>query len=184
MTYYPDFTYPTAPGFPTGHDDVPIGPDLYTAIISYIEDMTTDAILLLNNDGNIELGATEGIKWDSAVRINLAGGEIKITALSVNTELVVDTPTLTTLNITDDLIVDNDLIIDGDIAVTGTVAQDYVDRGVIIWTQAAEPGDPADNNAVFWISSGVGYGDVADFCCKITEGGGTTDFTIVDYSAL
>jgi len=146
--------------------------------------MVTDANLIFDNAGNIELGATEGIKWDGTIRIDLSGGEIKVTAMQINTEFVVDTPELTTLNITGNLVVDNDLIIDGDIAVTGTVSQDYVARDTHTLTQEDEPGDPADNNAVFWVSSGVGYGDAGDFCCKITEGGGTTDFTISDYSAL
>ena len=184
MSYYPDITYSDDPEFPTGHKDVPIGPDLYTVVASYIPDLVTDVIRLIDHSGSIELGGTEGISWDSAIRIDLSGGEIKVTALEVESELVVDNPTLTTLNITGDLVVSNDIIIDGDIAVTGTVTQDYIDRGTYTLTQADEPGDPADNNAVFWISSGVGYGDVGDFCCKITEGGGTTDFTIVDYSAL
>lgn len=184
MTYYPNITYPDDPEFPIGHKDVPIGPDLYTAVSSCIPDLVTDVVRLFDHLGSIELGATEGISWDSSIRINISGGEIKVTALEVETELVVDTPTLTTLNITGDLVISNDLIIDGDIAVTGTVTQDYVDRGVHTLTQAAEPGDPADNHAVFWISNGTGYGDAGDLCCKITEGGGTTDFTISDYSAL
>jgi len=182
MAVYPNITYPAAPDFPIGHEDVPIGPDLYTVVASYIPDITTDALGITG--GNYILGNAEGIKWDGTIRIDLSGGEIKVTALSANVEFVVDTPTITTLNITDDLIIDNDLVIDGDIAVTGTVSQDRVDRDTYTLTQAAEPGDPADNNAVFWISSGVGYGDAGVFCCKITEGGGTTDFTISDYSAL
>lgn len=184
MANYPSITYPTAPDFPLGHEDVPTGPDLYTAVASYIADMVTDIVTIVDHSGNIELDATKGVEWDSTVRISLSGGEIKFTALQINTEFVVDTPTITTLNITGDLIVSNDLIIDGDIAVTGTVTQDYLLRDTHTLTQAAEPGDPADNNAVFWISNGTGYGDTGDFCCKITEGGGTTDFTISDYTAL
>ena len=184
MSFYPDLTYPTAPAFPIGHDDVPLGSDLYTVIASYIPDMVTDINLFADHSGNIELGATEGIEFDSTVRISLSGGEIKFTAVSVNIELVVDTPTITTLNITDDLIVSNDLILDGSLSVTGTITQDYVDRNTHTFTQAAEPGDPADNNAVLWISNGTGAGDIGDFMCKITEGGGTSTFTIADYSAL
>jgi len=184
MAVYPSIVYPNDPEFPTGHEDVPTGPDLYTATASFIFDMVTDIILFVDHAGNIEIGATKGIEFDNTIRISLSGGEIKFTAVSVNIELVVDTPTITTLNITDDLIISNDLNIDGDIAVTGTVSQDYVIRDVHRLAQENEPGDPADNNAVFWISSGVGFGDVGDFVCKITEGGGTTDFTISDYSAL
>lgn len=185
MGNYPGITYPAAPEFPTGHEDVPTGPDLYTAITSYIPDMVTDIVTITDHVGNIELGATKGIEWDNTVRINLSGGEIKVTAMQINTEFVVDTPTVTTdLDITGDLIVANDLTVDGDIIVTGTVSQDYVARDTHTLTQAAEPGDPADNQAVFWVSSGAGFGDAGDFCCKITEGGGTTDFTISDYSAL
>ena len=182
--HYPNRVYPETPDFPTGHEDVPIGPDLYTVVAAYIEDMTTDAAQLFDQAGNIELGATEGIKWDSDVRIDLSGGEIKVEALQVNTELIIYTPTLTTLNITGDLAIGNDLIVDGNLAVTGAVTSDYVDRNIFNLTQADEPGDPADNNAVFWNSTGVGYGDIGDLCCKITEGGGTTDFTISDFSAL
>jgi len=412
MAVYPNITYPSAPDFPIGHEDVPIGPDLYTAVASYIEDMAADAATIYNNDGNITFDVGFGVMWESVQRINIAGGEIHFTALQINNELVCDTPTITTLNITDDLIVDNDLVIDGDIAVTGWVSahingssqyfyrndadfpessitgdltiqglvkpdsvainhcvvskynaglakrcyylalssdelrftasdngaaapvrestnanlaqgvwvhiavtydasdgscifykngvaltddgtgletaivnndvdfevgslnvggawwfdgyiahvalfddirtpgeilassndptedlsgagniigqwhfndagaataidnsqgdagrdlkpfdggdttfalcgrslhgvtQDHVDRDYHKLNQADEPGDPADDYAVFWLSSGVGYGDIGDFCCKITEGGGTTDFTIMDYSAL
>lgn len=186
MSYYPDLTYPTAPAFPIGHDDAPLGPDLYQVVASYIPDLTTDISLLVDRIGNIELGATEGVKWDGTIRINLAGGEIKFTAVSINIELVVNTPTLTTLNITNDLIIANDLVCNSStFAVTGTVTQDYVIRFVHRFAQETTPGDPADDTAVFWISSGAGaYGDAGDFCCKITEGGGTTDFTITDYSAL
>ena len=136
--------------------------------------------------GNIELGAAKGIEWDNTIRINLSGGEIKVTALQVNTTLTADTLTLTGLVITDDLIIDNDLNLTGgsDIAVTGAVSVDYVDRTQHTLTQAAEPGDPADNNAVLWVSNGTGAGDAGDFMCKITEGGGTSAFTISDYSAL
>lgn len=184
MNYYPDRVFPETPQAPIGHDDVPVGPDLYTMASAYIPAMVTRINLLSDHAGNYELGATEGIEWDDTIRIDLSGGEIKITAIQINTEFVVDTPTLTTLNITGDLIVSNDLLIDGDIAVTGTVSQDYVARDIHTLTQAAEPGDPADNQAVFWNSNGTGYGDAGDFCCKITEGGGTTDFTISDYSTL
>ena len=184
MNYYPNRVYPETPDFPSGHDDVPIGSDLYTAVASYITAMSTDAARLFVGDGNITLGATYGVMWNGVTQINLAGGEIHLADIQVTSELIVDTPTITTLNITGDLVVSNDLIVDGDIAVTGTVTQDYVDREELILTQAAEPGDPADNNAVFWISNGTGYGDVGDLCCKITEGGGTADFTISDYSTL
>lgn len=184
MAVYPSIAYPLDPEFPTGHEDVPTGPDLYTVIASYIPDMVTDINLFVDHAGNIEIAADKGIEFDNTIRISLVGGEIKFTAISVNIELVVDTPTITTLNITGDIIVSNDLIIDGDIAVTGTVTQDYVDRDTHTLTQAAEPGDPADNQAVLWVSNGTGFGDTGDFVCKITEGGGTTDFTIADYSAL
>ncbi len=184
MNYYPNRVYPETPQAPIGHEDVPTGPDQYTFVSSYIPAMVIDIVTIVDHSGNYELGATKGIEWDSTVRINLSGGEIKVVAMQINTEFVVDTPTLTTLNITGDLIVANDLIIDGDIAVTGTVTQDYVARDTHTLTQTAEPGDPADNNAVFWVSNGTGFGDTGDFCCKITEGGGTTDFTISDYTAL
>ena len=50
--------------------------------------------------------------------------------------------------------------------------------------QRAEPDDPAENDAVIWLSSGSGTGDVGDLMIKITEGGATENDTIVDFSTL
>jgi len=185
-TYYPTLTYPDPPLFPVGHDDVPIAGDFYTAVTSYITALAADATLLFDQIGNFELGATEGISWDDAIRVELSGGEIRIIPLQVDIELVVDTPTLNTLNVTGDIAVTNDLIVGfATLTIGGTATADYVDRLIYKLTaQIDEPGDPADNTAIFWMSSGVGYGDAADLCCKITEGGGTTDVTISDYTAL
>jgi len=186
MSYYPDRTYPDAPQFPAGHEDVPWGPDLYTAVSSYIYDMVTDVIRLIDREGNIEVAADKGIKFDSVERIALTGGEIAFTALNVATELIVDTPTFTTLTMSGDLIVGNDVdqSLGSSLTIGGTVTCDYIDRTAHSTSQQDEPGDPADNTAVIWTSSGVGYGDIGDVCCKITEGGGTTSFTIADYSGL
>ena len=184
MSYYPDITFPSPPEFPIAHEDAPWGNDLYDVIASYIPDMVTDGNLIMDNLGNVEVGAAFGIVWDGVTRIDLSGGEILITALQINTALVVDTPTITTLNVTGDCDVTNNLVIDGNVAVTGTVTADYVERKEHTLTQAAEPGDPANDTAVIWLSNGTGYGDAGDLVCKITEGGGTTDFTIADYSAL
>ncbi len=186
VTYYPDLTYPDPPLFPQGHDDVPIAGDFYTATTSQITALAAEATLLFDQIGNIELGATEGVGWNDGIRIDLSGGEIQILPLQVSTELVVDTPTLNTLNVTGDIVVGNDLTASfAPVAVGGVATANYVDRLVYKLTaQIDEPGDPADNTAIFWMSSGVGFGDAADFCCKITEGGGTTSFTISDYSAL
>ena len=186
VTYYPDLVYPSDPEFPAGHDDVPIAGDFYTATTSQITALAAEATLLFDQIGNIELGATEGVAWNDGIRIDLSSGEIQIIPLQVNTELVVDTPTLNTLNVTGDIVVSNDLTASfAPVTVGGVVTADYVDRLVYkLTSQIDEPGDPADNHAVFWMSSGVGFGDAADFCCKITEGGGTTDFIISDYSTL
>jgi len=187
MTFYPDRVYPESPDFPTGHDDVPLGDDLYQVIASYIPSLMTDIAPFAGSDGNIELGAAKGVYWNAVERIDITAAKITFSALQIDTLLTVDDITVTELVITGDLIVGNDLIITpaaGDLTVGGSVTQDYVDRGVWTFTQAAEPGDPADNSAIFWISNGTGFGDAGDFCCKITEGGGTTDFTISDYSAL
>ncbi len=185
-TFYPDLAYPDPPLFPAGHDDVPIAGDFYTATTSQITALAAEATLLFDQIGNIELGATEGVGWNDGIRIDLSGGEIQILPLQVNTELVVDTPTLNTLNVTGDIVVGNDLTASfAPVTVGGVVTADYVDRLVYkLTSQIDEPGNPADNHAVFWMSSGVGFGDAADLCCKITEGGGTTDFIISDYSAL
>ena len=193
MNYYPDRVFPETPQFPVGNEDSPTGTDLYDAIKDYITALTTEVDTnspdYLDGSGNIEIAAARDILWDSVVRISIVGGEIKVTALQINVEFVVDALTLTgLLTCTGDLIVGGDLggaptYFNGTIALTGSVTGD-VFRDVSELTQAAEPGDPADDEAVFWISNGTGYGDAGDFCCKITEGGGTTDFTISDYSAL
>ena len=70
---YPNNTYTTDPSFPIGHEDVPLGPDLHTVIASYIPDLVTDLVRMVDRLGNIELGATEGIEWDDTIRIDLAG---------------------------------------------------------------------------------------------------------------
>ena len=181
---YPDNIYPAAPAFPTGHEDVSLGPDLYTAISAYITALVTDMVQFDTDGGNIEIGADKGIKFDGTERIGLTGGEIEFTALQVNTEFVATTAEVDDLTCAGNIEVGNDITSVLTISVTGTISFDYFDRGVHVFGQIDEPGDPADNTAVFWVSSGVGYGDVGDFCCKITEGGGTTDFTIADYSAL
>jgi len=184
MAVYPSITYPTAPDFPTGHEDVPWGPDLYTAVSSYLAAMVTDIITFIDHIGNIERAADKGIKWDGTERIGLTGGEIAFTALQVNIEFVVDTITTGNLTITGNISAGNDLTIDGITSVTGTATMDFLDRGRHTLDQAAEPGDPADNDAVLWVSNGTGAGDAGDLMCKITEGGGTTTFTMADYSAL
>ena len=182
MSYYPDITYPNDPEFPIGHEDVPIGEDLYSVIISYISDMATYGSSFLLQDGNIVLDADKGIKWDGTTRISLVGGEINVTALQINTALVCDTPTITTLNITGDCDVVGDLNIDGAIAVTGTITTDHVERTTHTFTALAEPANPANDQAVIWLSNGTGYGNNTDWCAKITEGGGTSSFTISAYS--
>ena len=186
MSVYPSIVFPEDPEFPIGHDDAPIGPDLYTVVASYIPDMVTDINLLLDHVGNYEIGATKAIQFDGSTKISLVGGEIKFTSVEATIELVVDTPTITTLTISNDLIVSNDLIHSGGtFTIAGVVNQDYVDRDQHeLDSQSAEPGDPADDTAVIWQSNATGAGDAADIMVKITEGGGTTTFTLVDYSAI
>ncbi|KKN28534.1 hypothetical protein LCGC14_0853310 [marine sediment metagenome] len=185
MTFYPDRVYPESPDFPEGHEDVPLGPDLYLTVTTYIPELVNSLIPFLDFAGNIEIGATEGISWNAIEQLDISGSTIVMQSLQAN-ELFCQELTTTTLIATGNLIIDNDLVMQGtsDLSVAGTVTQDHVDRGIDTLTQAAEPGDPADNNAVFWLSNGTGAGDAGDFMCKITEGGGTTTFTIADYSAL
>ncbi len=183
---YPSNIYPAAPGFPAGHKDIPWGEDLYTAISAYIPAMVTDANLIFDHEGNIELGAAYGIKWDTTTRISLSGGEIAFTSLSITTALIGTAITLTNCAVTGDIDVTDRLTISagGNASVTGSTTCDYVLRDIYDLTSAAEPSDPADDNAVLWLSNGTGYGDNLDFCCKTTEGSGTNSFTIIDFSAL
>lgn len=182
---YPDNRYPDAPDFPTGYDWLAPGQEAYDVIAAYIEDMTTDAIRLLDNDGNIRLYSGKGIGWEDTIKIILASGEIQITDLQLSGYLTAEDTTVTTLE-TATLEVKQDLTVSTDITVSGTISNGSA-PAVRVWhelTEAAEPDDPADNCAVIWLSNGTGYGDQGDLCAKVTEGGGTTDFTIVDFSGL
>jgi len=44
-----------------------------------------------------------------------------------------------------------------------------------------EPLNPDEDAAVFWLSNSTGNGDDADFMAKVTEGGVTKVFTIIDF---
>lgn len=186
MTFYPDRVYPESPDFPSGHDDVPLGDDLYQTSVSYITSLVASLTPFLDYLGNIELGATEGISWGGVEQIDLSGATIVMQSIAATT-FICDDSVQTIFAADGDLIIGNDFLMLGttsDLSVAGTISQDHVDRDRDTLTQAAEPGDPADNTAVFWCSSGTGAGDAGDFMCKITEGGGTTTFTIADYTAL
>lgn len=160
--------YPTAPDFSIGHDDLPVDQDMYDLITSYLEDIVTDAVNFFGTDDHVTLAADKGIKWGGVERIDYHSSHIRMTPLSVNTDLECSQPAIPTLNVTD-LDVGDDLIVDGDIAVTGTVSQDYVRRIDQFYTKVSEPDDPADNQAVIWLSNATGYGDDRDLCVKITE---------------
>ena len=182
---YPDETYPDPPDFPTGYDWLAPGDEAYQVIASYIEDITTDAIRLLDNDGNIILYSGKGIGWEDTIKIILSGGEIQIMDLQLSAHLTAEDAEITTLE-TATLEAKQDLTISTGLTVSGTVSNGSA-PAVRVWHELSEedePDDPADNCAVIWLSSGVGYGDQGDLCAKITEGGGTTDFTIVDFSGL
>ena len=181
-----DNSYPTAPDFPTAHEDLPMVDDFYNQFTSYIEDMVTPADSILDASGNIELGATKGIFWDSTERIDLSGGEIKVTALSVVTFRAQDA-TLATLTVTG-VCSCATLVVDGDLDVTGSIVSvDGTVRDYQKLTKTATPAAATTNTAKLWLSSGVGYGDNGDFVCdiKANDGGQTNkNFTLMDYSGL
>lgn len=146
--------------------------------------MVTDANLVFDHEGNIKIGASYGIKWDGTMRIALSVGEIEFTSLLITTSLTGTAIILTNCAISGDIDVMDDLTISGNASVSGTTSCDYVLRDIYKLTAASEPGGPADDNAVIWLSNGTGYGDNLDLCCKTTEGGSTTSHTIVDFSAI
>jgi len=181
-----DNSYPTAPGFPTPHEDLPMIDDFYDHFVSYIVDMVTPAGSILDGSGNIELGATKGIYWDGTEQIDLDGGEIKVSALSVVTFRAQDA-VLATLTVTG-LCSCGTLVVDGDLSVTGSiVAADGTVRDYQNLTKTAAPAAATTNTAKLWLTSGVGYGDDGDFVCDIkADDGGQTNknFTLMDYSGL
>jgi len=184
MAYYPDITYPDDPEFPLGHEDVPWGTDLYNVITSYIEDMTIDVNRLIDHDGSLDIYESYGIKWDGTERISIIDDEIHVTALQVNSGLVVNTASFATLTVTSRLSVIDDLYMNGNMAVSATITVPYAERDVYTLTQAAAPASPAEDHAVIWYSNGTGYGDQGDLCVIITESATTKTFTITDYSGL
>lgn len=182
---YPDNTYPDAPDFPIGYDWTAPGQDAYDVIVSYIEDLTTDANRLLDNDGNVRLYSDKGVGWESVIKILLSGGTIKMTDLQLYYDVQAEDAVITTLAGAT-LTCSQDLTVSTNISVAGTISNGS-EPAVRVWhelTEAAEPDDPADNCAAIWLSNGTGYGDQGDLCAKVTEGGGTSSFTIVDFSAL
>ena len=44
---YPNNVYPADPDFPISHEDVPLGPDFYTATITYLPALVTDINLFV-----------------------------------------------------------------------------------------------------------------------------------------
>ena len=51
--------------------------------------------------------------------------------------------------------------------------------------KSKDPNDPAEGNAVMWMSDGTGTtGDDGDICVAITAGGSTKKTVLVDFSAI
>lgn len=58
-------------------------------------------------------------------------------------------------------------------------------EGAIYFTElSTDPADPAEGQAVMWMSDGTGAGDDGDMMVKITAGGSTKTITLVDFSAF
>ncbi|MCE2928307.1 MAG: hypothetical protein LW817_01595 [Candidatus Caenarcaniphilales bacterium] len=54
-------------------------------------------------------------------------------------------------------------------------------NGATTYREMGEPLNPDEDAAVFWLSNSTGNGDDADFMAKVTEGGVTKVFTIIDF---
>ena len=50
--------------------------------------------------------------------------------------------------------------------------------------KSSDPSDPAEGNAVIWMSDGTGTGDDGDILIKITAGSVTKTATLIDFSAI
>ena len=44
--------------------------------------------------------------------------------------------------------------------------------------RGTDPAKPANGNCIIWMSDGTGLGDDGDVICGITDGGGTSKYTI------
>ena len=49
---------------------------------------------------------------------------------------------------------------------------------------SADPDDPDEGHTVIWMSDGTGSGDDGDIMVKITAGGTTKTYTVVDFSSI
>jgi len=177
-------TYPTLTDYIESHREFHPDQDAYDDITEAIVGLLADIGTVCDLYGSIELGATKGIYWSGFQGIGISGGEIQFTDLDVTSELIVDDCILNTATVTGDVLVVNDASGAASFTVSGSVTQDVVERDSFTFSIAAEPGDPAEDTAIIWLSNGTGYGDLGDLCAKITEAAATTSFTLTDYSGL
>jgi hypothetical protein len=182
---YPDLTYPSNPEFPTGYDWTAPGQELYEIIASYIQDLAADAAKIIPDSFNIQLPKDKAIEWGHLTKISIVDDKLKCVNFQITDGLYSTNVSITTLA-APSLNSSKDLTASTDVSVTGSISNGSKPAIRICHelSEAAEPDDPADNSSVIWLSNGTGYGDQGDLCAKITEGGGTSSFTIVDFSAI
>lgn len=59
----------------------------------------------------------------------------------------------------------------------------HVDGAITLNERTSEPSDPADGQAVIWLTDGTGFGDDGDVCVKVNVGGTVKSAVLFDYSA-
>lgn len=187
--------YPTTIDIPDGVEELYINQDIYSAISSYIEDLTTDLNKLLDSDGNFSLVndtaySSSTIKWDGDTQISIAvshGYEYLYTSYIETDTIMYDcAATITNFSVETSVSAAADVVSSGaaaTITVSGSIFGS-VERKRQELSEAAEPADPASGKAVIWFSNGTGYGDAGDLVCKINVAATVKSYTISDYSTL
>jgi len=182
---YPDNVYPTAAGFPTIDENFVVDADLYGVMVDYLQELNDDLAAIIDEDGNIDLATGKAIKWDGTSRITRLVNNAVIATMDITGDFYIsgDVTGATLLSIAGTLQVDDHLDLSGSLSYGGSIGFDYVRRTEHKVTWTSEPGDPANDEAVIWMSDATGYGGLKDLCIKITEGGSTKSITLVDYTS-
>jgi len=177
---YPDNRYPADPDFPTASNQNEFDVNFLTVVTEYITDLTDS--LSLMNASNIYLDAGKSIQWNDVSFITENAGTLEtdymsidnlsFTNLTITGDIHVDSATIGTLNIANECYVQTKLLC---AEVTGDE---------IVLRQTAEPADGTlnDDEAVIWLSSGSGIGDVGDIMIKIKHGGVIKSDTLIDFA--
>ena len=178
---YPLCLYPDIPDWPTIHDDIPVGQELYDIITAYITDLSA-LIPAYISSGNLMLDADKGIYFDNILQISVDAQGFVFNNLEIQSSLMIDNMAVDTLTVDDINMAEGSLTITNSLAINqvafSQTIMEIISRTYHKFTKIAEPAAPAEDQSVIWLSDGTGYGNDNDLCCKITEGAVTKSFIL------